>query len=268
MIQIDHQRCIRCGLCTRECPVLCFRLEEGKVTLHHEEYCLSCGHCVAACPAAAITLEGRPAKGETVPADELRPVHPFISFEDFDNLARGRRSVRIFKNDAVPRETLLRALDCARYAPTGKNLENVSWIVVEGRERLRRIADAVVDIFRAFPSMAGVVRSHDAGHDPIFRGAPCAVFACADSGYDLSACNCDIAVTYLELALPTLGLGTCWAGFVMRAAIDSAAVREAIGAAEGLTPFAGLMVGLPDIRYHRIPARRELRVTWLADKND
>ena len=221
---------------------------------------MRCGQCTAVCPKAAVSLDG-------APADTLRSIKPFISFEEFDNLARGRRSVRAFKQDAVPRVALMQALDCARYAPTGKNLENVSWLVIEGRERLRRVADAVVDFSREDPRMAAVVRSHDAGHDPIFRNAPCAVFALADSKYDLSPCNCDIAVSYLELALPTLGLGACWAGFAMRAASASAEVRAAFGVPEGLTPFAGLMVGLPELKYQRVPARRELRVTWLSDKN-
>lgn len=260
MIRIDRERCTVCGLCAEVCPLLCFRAEDGVMQTRHEECCMRCGQCTAVCPSAAVSLEG-------APADSLRDLHPFLSFEDFDNLARGRRSVRAFKDAPVPREVLLRALDCARYAPTGKNLENVTWLVIEGRERLRRIADAVVDFSRKDQRMAGVARAHDAGHDPIFRGAPCAVFALADSGYDLSACNCDIAVSYLELALPTLGLGACWAGFAMRAAISSPEVRAAFGAPEGLTPFAGLMVGLPKLKYSRIPARRELRVTWLSDKD-
>ena len=260
MILIDHERCTRCGLCARVCPLLCFRLENGQMQTRHEEYCMRCGQCTAVCPSAAVALDN-------APADSLREVKPFISFEEFDNLARARRSVRAFKEAPVPRDVLLRALDCARYAPTGKNLENVRWLVIEGRERLRRVADAVVDFSRSDARMAAVVRSHDAGHDPIFRGAPCAVFACAESDYDLSACNCDIAVSYLELALPTLGLGACWAGFVMRASIASAEVRASMGLPEGQTPFAGLMVGLPELKYRRIPARRELRVTWLADKD-
>ena len=258
MIYIDRERCTVCGLCAKVCPLLCFRAEDGAMQTRHEEYCMRCGQCTAVCPSAAVSLEG-------APADSLRELKPFLSFEEFDNLARGRRSVRAFKDDPVPRELLLRALDCARHAPTGKNFENVTWLVVEGKARLRRIADAVVDVSRNDPRMAAVARSHDAGHDPIFRGAPCAVFALADSNYDLSACNCDIAVSYLELALPTLGLGACWAGFAMRAAIHSADVRAAFPVPEGLTPFAGLMVGLPELKYQRVPARRELRVTWLGD---
>ena len=141
MIHIDHERCIRCGLCAKVCPLLCFRLEEGVMRTRHEEYCMRCGQCTAICPKAAVSLDG-------APADSLREVKPFLSFEEFDNLARGRRSVRAFKDAPVPRELLLRALDCARHAPTGKNFENVTWLVVEGRERLRRLADAVVDFSR------------------------------------------------------------------------------------------------------------------------
>ena len=259
MIQIDNERCIHCGLCVKDCPALCFRLNDRGVSTRHEEHCLHCGHCAAICPRAAISLDG-------VPADSLPPLGAFPSFEDLASLARGRRSVRAFKDEPVSREVLLRALDVARYAPTGKNLENVQWLVIEGRERLRRIADTVVDAFRGVKLMAGVIHSHDAGGDPIFRGAPCAVFACADSEYGLSACNCDIAVTYLDLVLPTLGIGTCWAGFVMRAALASPAVRESMGVAEGLMPYAGLMVGVPTVKYSRVPSRRDLRVTWLGDE--
>ena len=102
-----------------------------------------------------------------------------------------------------------------------------------------------VEAFLLYPpedDLAGVqagficlIAQHRA-NDPIFRDAPCAVFALADSKYDLSACNCDSAVSYLELALPTLGLGACWAGFAMRAAQMSPAVKASFGLREGLIP--------------------------------
>ena len=66
-----------------------------------------------------------------------------------------------------------------------------------------------------------LVAAHDRGEDPIFRGAPCAVFACAEGAYDLDIVNCSIAVASLDLLLPTMGLGACWAGYAMRAAAPS-----------------------------------------------
>ncbi|WP_273523971.1 nitroreductase family protein [Mailhella massiliensis] len=256
MIRIDSSRCVRCGLCAGVCAAHCFHVDENAVHIRHEEYCMHCGHCAAVCPRAAVTLDD-------VAPDTLAPMTAFPTAESLSALIRGRRSLRVFKEDAVPRETLREALDTVRYAPTGKNLENVSWLVLEGRPTLRRVADRVVDVFRNHEQMRGLVLSHDSGNDPVFRGAPCAVFACAEGSYDLDIVNCSIAVATLDLLLPTMGLGGCWAGFVMRAAAMNDSVREAMGLAAPLKPLAGLMVGLPALHYRRIPQRRELRVQWV-----
>ena len=257
MIQIDTSRCVLCGMCARVCAAHCFHLTEKAVHVRHEEYCMHCGHCTAVCPKAAVTLDG-------VNPDTLEHAGPFPSQESLSALIRGRRSLRVFKEDAVPRETLLQALDTARYAPTDKNLENVSWLVLEGRDTLRRVSDSVVNVFRGEERMAALVRSHDSGSDPIFRGAPCVVFACAEGAYDLDIVNCSIAVATLDLLLPTMGLGGCWAGFAMRAASLDDKVCAAMGLNGSLRPLAGLMVGLPDLHYRRIPPRRALRVQWVG----
>ncbi len=259
MIHIDSTRCIRCGLCARVCLVHCFHMVENAVTVRHEEYCLRCGQCTAVCPAGAVHLNG------TDP-DTLSPVQDFPAAESLAALIRGRRSIRAFKDESVPRETLLQALDIVRYAPTGKNLENVRWLVLEGRPALRRAADAMVNLFRSEKSMAALVAAHDRGEDPIFRGAPCAVFACAEGTYDLDIVNCSIAVAALDLLLPAMGLGACWAGYAMRAAALDERVRRAMDVDEKLRPMAGLMVGFPALRYRRIPERRALRVRFAHEE--
>ena len=216
---------------------------------------MHCGHCTAVCPQGAVHLDG-------VSPESLLSTAPLPEKEQLVALIRGRRSMRTFKKQPVPENLLIEALDTARYAPTGKNLENVSWLVLDGRDTLRRIADAVVDSCRGDSRMSDVVLAHDRGDDPIFRGAPCAVFACADNAYDLAVVNCAIAVSTLDLLLPVLGLGGCWAGYVMRAALNKN-VRNVMGMEDGLVPMAGLMIGFPDVHYCRIPRRRELRVRWL-----
>lgn len=257
MIQLNDTRCVRCGLCARVCPLHCFHVTEAGVRIHHEEYCMHCGHCAAVCPNAAIGLDD-------VDPDDMPSAERFPSTESLAALVRGRRSLREFTDAPVSRDTLLQALDIVRYAPTGKNLENVSWLVLEGRPALRRAADRIIDLFRGEKSMAALVMSHDRGGDPIFRGAPCAVFACAGGTYDLDIVNCSIAVTTLDLLLPTMGLGGCWAGYAMRAAALDENVRKALGTPEGLRPLAGLMIGMPALHYRRIPARKALRVHWTS----
>ena len=259
MIHIDSTRCIRCGLCARVCLVHCFHMDKDAVTVRHEDYCLRCGQCAAVCPSAAIHLNG-------ADPDTLAQVRDFPSQESLTALIHGRRSIRAFKEEAVPRETLLQALDIVRYAPTGKNLENVRWLVLEGRPALRRAADAAVNLFRTEKSMARLVAAHDRGEDPVFRGAPCAVFACAEGAYDLDIVNCSIAVATLDLLLPTMGLGACWAGYAMRAAALDEQVRQAMDVADGLRPMAGLMVGFPVLHYRRIPERRPLRVRFAHEE--
>lgn len=256
MIRIDDTRCIRCGLCARVCAPHCLQVTSEHVTVSHETNCMHCGQCMAVCPKAAIRLDD-------INPDTLPPVSALPDAEQLTALIRNRRSTRVFTDDAVSRDILLRALDVVRYAPTGKNLENVTWLVLEGKAALRRVADCVVEAFRGEKRLEGVVQAHDLGGDPIFRGAPCAVFACAEGSYDLDIVNCSIAVTSLDLLLPTLGLGGCWAGYVMRAAALNAGVRNAMGTVDGLLPMAGLMVGYPAIGYRRIPPRRELRVRWV-----
>ncbi|MEI3479507.1 MAG: nitroreductase family protein [Bilophila sp.] len=56
------------------------------------------------------------------------------------------------------------------------------------------------------------------GHDPILRGAPGIIFALGHAATPWNALDCTAAVSYLELALHSYGVGSCWSGFVIAAA--------------------------------------------------
>jgi nitroreductase len=61
---------------------------------------------------------------------------------DLTTILKGRRSIRKYKPDPVPRETLEEILSAAFWAPTGMNLQNWDVVVVGGKTR-DRIAQAV-----------------------------------------------------------------------------------------------------------------------------
>jgi uncharacterized protein (DUF362 family)/Pyruvate/2-oxoacid:ferredoxin oxidoreductase delta subunit len=56
--EIDHQRCIECGLCASHCPSGAMRMEEQGPRLDASA-CINCYCCQEMCPADAIRLTGR-----------------------------------------------------------------------------------------------------------------------------------------------------------------------------------------------------------------
>jgi nitroreductase len=62
---------------------------------------------------------------------------------------------RAFKEDAVPREMVVRALDAARFAPSGGNRQGWRVIAVEDPERRRGLRDLYLPGWRAYMQLTG-----------------------------------------------------------------------------------------------------------------
>lgn len=69
-IQIEAERCKKCGTCVQICPADLFKQEEkGTVPkIMDTADCLDCGHCVAICPTQAISHS-------IFPSGSIYPVH-------------------------------------------------------------------------------------------------------------------------------------------------------------------------------------------------
>lgn len=253
---IDAARCVGDGFCVKICPAQVFRMKNDKAALAplSEARCIACGQCVAVCPKAAITLDG-------LNPDTLPETDGALDPQAFALFAKSRRSIRTFKNKILPHDVLESALDVARYAPTGSNRQDVEWIAVEG-EKLAFLAREVVDVMRGLPGTRPITDRFDKGEEVIFRGAPCAVFAHSGGSYDFSGQDCAVAATYLELALHSMGLGSCWAGYALRVLQMNENLRDALGLPKDRLPYSALMVGYPALRYRRLPVRKPLRLAW------
>ena len=120
-LDIDPARCVGCGCCARECPQYLLRIEEKKCVVSGEDAtrCHGCGHCLAVCPAGALVLDGI-----REPLPDCIPLR--MTAEGRAQLFQGRRSIRHYRQDPVPREVLEICLDMARYAPTGGNTQQVA----------------------------------------------------------------------------------------------------------------------------------------------
>ena len=71
-----------------------------------------------------------------------------------------------------------------------------------------------------------------------------------------------LALAYFELAAPSLGIGTCWAGLLQAALLAYPPLKEALGLPEGHPHHYPMMVGCRKAKYFRLPERKPPKITW------
>ena len=272
MLFIDEEKCKRDGFCAAVCPARIIEHNDAREAIPSpvegfDELCIRCGHCVAICPHAALSL------GSMRPED-CPPVRKefILGAEQAEHFLRYRRSTRNYKDEPVDRATLARLIQMARFAPSGHNLQPVHWLVFEARADIIKLGALVIDWMRfmiknhvqvaAAMHFDRVVADWELGRDRVLRGAPHLIVAHGPLEATATHPACIIALTYLELAATSLGLGACWAGYFNAAAMSYAPVKEMLKLPEGHASFGAMMVGYPKYRYHRLPLRNVPSITW------
>ena len=76
---------------------------------------------------------------------------------DVYEAAVSRRSIRRFKDIAVPYDVLERCIDAARLAPTGRNRQLCEYIIIDDEELLPKVFDNIT-IWAGQPS--AIMRRH------------------------------------------------------------------------------------------------------------
>ncbi len=259
-ISIDRNNCIKDGACISVCPCGIFRpTESGYPDINSEAAitCIKCGHCASICPGKAIKIE------ELLPANYQQIQANTPSATVLANLIKSRRSIRNFKDTLVEPEKLKSILEITRYCPTAKNTQNLSWIVVNGREKVQQLSSTVIDTFRNNERMTPVVNEFDQGKDPIHRGAPQVIVCYGPEKYPWGTMDAAVAIANLELVAKAEGLGTCWGGFSTWAASTSKDVGKSIGLDESQKIFAVLMIGYAKFPYRLVPPRKPLNLKFL-----
>ncbi|WDP90375.1 MAG: nitroreductase family protein [Desulfobacter sp.] len=270
LFEIDQQTCNKDGICAAVCPAKIIDFRKGRLPVPiagAEKACIKCGHCVAVCPTASLTHR-------EIPVEHCPPVQKdlHLSAGHCEHFLRSRRSIRVYKNKAVPRNDLQRLIEMARYAPSGRNSQDAEWLVLENRDGLRKLAGIAVDWMRWVianqPDLASsmhlgrAIQRWENGIDIIFRDAPALIVTHAEKDNHRAPTSCNLALAYLELAATGMGLGSCWAGYFNRAANAFPPMMEALALPEGHTSFGAVMVGYPKFNYHRLPLRRPPRIIW------
>jgi len=231
---------------------------------------MNCGHCMAVCPAGALTLND-------MDMDDFEPMpkESGITAGQLEQLFTTRRSIRAYKDKPISRDTLRALFRLVGYAPSGHNARVVQWLVIEDPKEIKRLSGLVIEWMRGLledsPEMAIgmeadlLVGAWDRGEDYILHSAPIVAVAYGPQHFrDVHPVRSEfaIAMSYLELAAWSMGIGACWAGFFQAAVQFYPPMNDAIGLPEGQLSYECMMLGYPKFKYQRVPMRREPSVLW------
>jgi nitroreductase len=234
--------------------------------------CIHCGHCLCSCPTGALSLSFMDV-AKCTDLDDDRGIEQ----DQAERMFKSRRTIRKFKDQSVPRQTIDKLLEIASYAPSGKNAQPVRWIVLDG-PTLKKAAGLVIDWMRLMcekqpeiaqkESMPSIVLAWDFKKNIISYNAPHCLIAYGKASDRRAGPACTIALAHLELASRSFDLGACWVGYLNFCISVYPPLFEFLGLKEGQQAFGSLLLGYPDIQFHRIPLRNKPVVSWKNGDTD
>jgi nitroreductase len=237
----------------------------------------------------AIEIDGLSYEGQLIdlPASE-------VGGEAFHNFVLNRRSIRVFRDQPLPRELLQQIVDIISTAPMGFPPHKVEVTVVQNRSTIEQALPIIVRMYenlgqrmknpfiramikrRTTPEAFNSLRNHvlpsmayrlpdmkAGGADTITRGAPAMLLFHAQRAPDDHTPDAWIALTYGLLASHALGLGATAISLVPPIVERSPELRALFQIPPENEVVACMILGYPRVRYQR-GIRRELAgVHWI-----
>lgn len=275
--QIDLEKCIHCQLCITDCVANAI-IKDTKVII--EKKCIRCGHCAAICPVEAVTING-------VCGEELTSLPEKAPFY-LESLIKGRRSVRHYKEENVPRETIEKILNTANCAPTGTNSRMSGVTVLDTREKINDLTDIIM---KHFEKMTGIllnsftrpllililgsvktrklftykklISKYSHENNILTHDAPLLLIFHADKNSSSPGQDGIILATTAMYYAESIGVGTCFNGLLVIGINTCSKAKRFLNIQKGHKVYESFTAGYNKLSYRRGVIRDDLNVNYV-----
>jgi nitroreductase len=281
-----EDKCTKCMLCVKDCASVVWKDRNGIPTIVAPDDCNCCSHCLCVCPHGAIEHDG-------LDQMQIKKIDPdFINPTVYETIARGRRSVRRYKDKNIPDELIENIISLVNYSPTATNSQNVGYLVIADKKILSKISKAIFGfstkifyftkkfpgtiIYKAIKLLPGsdtITRYIDPmqyyidetkkGRDFILHNAPVLILVHAPRGTEFSNENCNISAGNIMNYAYSLGLGTCYIGFLNLSLKYSKKMRNLVKLPKGRMVYACIVVGYPAYKHANTASRKKSEIKWV-----
>lgn len=191
-----------------------------------------------------------------------------MEYKNLLALIKRRRSIRAYKPEPIPIETVMQVLEAARWAPSGTNSQPWEFIVVRDRDKLDQVMEVLIETAQRCREFC-LRFSHL--HYEGLRNVSTFIIVCADTRFISTYPQSDAseklqsmyqenseriliqsvaaATIYLNLAAFSLGLGTLWSSGVSES-IAEQKLRKVLDIPKELQVLCCLPLGYTTMRPH------------------
>ena len=174
---------------------------------------------------------------------------------DILEFIKSRRSTRVFTAKEVEAEKLNKILEAGRYAPSGGNSQSTHFLVIQNKDVLTFLQNAVQEAFAAmeeypgmYRSMANSIRAAQKGNYVFHYHAPVLILCANRKDYGNNIADVACALENMMLMANALDLGSCWINQLKWLNEDSKINNYlvSIGMDRSERIYGALAVGYPD----------------------
>lgn len=193
-------------------------------------------------------------------------------------LCKTRRSNRALKSQPVPDAMLNQIMEAAHVAPTGSNVQQVSFTLVTDPEKVRKVVELSMNVFsgilnvlKSQPESPGIsqmigyithlTESYSQGNDPILRGAETLLLFHTPKELSFGYADANLAYQNGSLMAEALGVSQFFTGFLCTAIKEDKtnSIKNYLGI-DGVV-HAGMALGMPEFKFVNYVDRDEMKVT-------
>jgi nitroreductase len=145
--------------------------------------------------------------------------------ENIMDIIKKRKSVRAYKEQSLPEDTIYAILEAARYAPSARNLQQLEYKVITNKGLIKKLSDGIAAIIRqdnlSFPPRPGFPARAN-----FFYNAPLLIMITGPKENQWIDSDAALAAQNIMLYATSIGLGTCFIGMARFIERDKVLLQE------------------------------------------
>jgi len=156
-------------------------------------------------------------------------------------IIKARKSIRAYKDKALPKDIVNAILEAGRYAPTARNMQELEYKVITSKTLISKLSEGIA----AAMQKEGMPTKGPPGAKPnFFYGSPLLIIITAPKDNMFALSDAALAVQNIMLYATSIDLGSCFIGMARFIERDKNLLKM-IHIADNMTIVAAVICGYP-----------------------